>query len=249
MILAAGYGMRMRPLTEEIPKPLLKLFGIPLIFFSLSLLKKAGIKNIVINLHYKGDKIQQTLNDGKQFGLNIQYTFEDKILGTGGGVKNAENLLLIDNPVEEEDFVLINSDLICDVDIKQVYKFHRSRKGFATMVLFPMIPDKNYPGVQIDKSYKVQKVRDNQEYNGLKTYMFTGIHILNNRVLNYLPAGESDIIETLYKPALNRYSKLFGFIHKGLFLDIGDRQQYEKLHSDEALKPRLEKMIEGLFEE
>src|SRR5262245_7059025 len=106
MILAAGLGTRLRPLTHSTPKALLLVNGRPLIYYSLKLLEKHGIREAVINLHYLGDLIQKELGDGSKFGLRIHYSWEPQILGTGGGIKKASTFL------EQESFLVVNSDVL-----------------------------------------------------------------------------------------------------------------------------------------
>ena len=108
MILAAGLGTRRGELTATIPKPLIKIQQHYLIEFPLTLLKKAGIREVIINTHYLAGQMEQTLGDGSKYGLHIIYSREETILGTGGGVKKAEEL------IGSEAFVLINADILCD---------------------------------------------------------------------------------------------------------------------------------------
>ncbi|MBI2092402.1 MAG: nucleotidyltransferase family protein [Deltaproteobacteria bacterium] len=114
MILAAGLGTRLRPLTHKTPKPLLPVNGRPMIDFSLARVKKAGITNVIINLHYLGGQIKKYVGSGRRYGLKIRYLHEPKILGTGGGIKNAERFL------NGGPFVVINSDTLIDIDLKKV---------------------------------------------------------------------------------------------------------------------------------
>jgi len=111
MVLAAGFGTRLRPLTDHIPKPLLPVGGRPMIEYTLLLLKKYGITEIIINLHHCGDQIIKTLGDGTQLGLSISYSDEQgEPLGTGGGLKKAEAFF------EGAPFLVINGDIVIDIN-------------------------------------------------------------------------------------------------------------------------------------
>ena len=114
MILAAGFGTRLRPLTEAVPKPLLRVAGRPIIEYPLLLLRAAGIRDVVINLHHLGDQIRKRLGDGSAYGLRIVYSTEEEILDTGGGIKKAEALL------SDGSFVVINSDTIMDAPLEEL---------------------------------------------------------------------------------------------------------------------------------
>jgi len=111
MVLAAGLGKRLRPLTLETPKPLLEAGGRPLVEFQLKKLSDAGIKDVVINLYHLGEKIEQTLGDGSRFGLRITYSIEQELLETGGGIRNALSLL------DDEPFVCISGDTYSEFDL------------------------------------------------------------------------------------------------------------------------------------
>ncbi len=111
MILAAGFGTRLRPLTNTVPKALVPVAGRPLIEYGLFWLKAQGVEEVVINLHHLGDKIRDTLGDGRMYGLRIVYSPEEPILDTGGGIKKAQPWL------DGETFLVLNCDTILDLDL------------------------------------------------------------------------------------------------------------------------------------
>ncbi|HLB02569.1 MAG TPA: nucleotidyltransferase family protein, partial [Nitrospiria bacterium] len=129
MILAAGLGTRLRPLTNNLPKPLLPLADRPLIHYNLLLLKKYGITEVIINLHYHADKMKKVLGDGSDLGVRISYSEEPEILGTGGGVKKASRFFA------NRSFLLMNGDILVDVNLDKVVEYHLKKKATATMVL------------------------------------------------------------------------------------------------------------------
>ena len=129
MILAAGLGTRLRPLTETIPKPLLPVGGTPLIVWNLLLLRAGGIRDVIINLHYLGSMIEEVLGDGARWDMHIVYSHESALLGTGGGLKAAEDFF------EGESFLVINGDTLIGLDLPAFFEFHRSQNGVATLVL------------------------------------------------------------------------------------------------------------------
>ena len=130
LILAAGMGERLRPLTDVTPKPMLELGGHPLIHYPLAMLRRAGIAEVAINLHHLGSHIKHGLGDGKSLGLTITYSPEPTLLGTGGPLNALRDYF------GDETFVLANSDTIIDLDLSSMIAFHRDRGALATVALF-----------------------------------------------------------------------------------------------------------------
>ncbi|MGH7917701.1 MAG: nucleotidyltransferase family protein, partial [Candidatus Binataceae bacterium] len=130
LVLSAGYGERLRPLTETIPKPLLEIGGRPLIHYPLLMLKRAGITDVAINVHHLAALIEQALGRGDAMGLSITYSPETVLLGTGGP------LLVLRDYFGKEPFVLLNCDTIIGLDLPAMIAFHRARASLATLALF-----------------------------------------------------------------------------------------------------------------
>ena len=129
MILAAGLGTRLRPLTDTIPKPLLPVEGLPLIVWNLLLLRAGGIREVIINLHYLGSMIEEALGDGSRWDMRITYSHEAELLGTGGGLKAAEWFF------DGQPFLVMNGDTLIDLDLQAFLDFHDVQGGVATLVL------------------------------------------------------------------------------------------------------------------
>ena len=129
MILAAGFGTRLRPLTDVTPKPLLPVAGTPMIVWNLLLLKRHGILDVVINLHHLGAMIEQALGGGARFGMRITYSHEPVILGTGGGIKQAESSF------GGEPVLVLNGDTLFELNLTSLLAFHQERDAAATLVL------------------------------------------------------------------------------------------------------------------
>ena len=128
-ILAAGFGTRMRPFTDTMPKSLVPVNGIPLLFYTLAFLKKNKITDVVINLHHQGQQIKKVIKNGAAFGMHVKYSHENKILGTGGGIKKAL-------PFFTDDFIIINGDIITDFDLPSMIKGHQKNQCMTTMALY-----------------------------------------------------------------------------------------------------------------
>src|SRR6266850_169015 len=129
MILAAGYGERLWPLTCDRTKPALPVLGQPLVGFVAEYLARFGIEDVVVNLHHQPESVRAALGDGSQFGVKLQYVHEPVILGTSGALDNARELLAGDT------FAVVNGKLITDLDLKAALETHRQRNALATLVL------------------------------------------------------------------------------------------------------------------
>lgn len=171
LILAAGFGTRLRPFTHHTPKALACVNGIPLIVYTLAFLKNNGITDIVINLHHLGHKIKKLLGNGKKMGLHITYSLEPKILGTGGGIKKASRLL-------NENFLVINSDVIADFDLKAFLKQHQQSKAITTLALFKQAQAKKY-GLLYFKNKKILSIL--KKTSGASSALFASFHIINKK--------------------------------------------------------------------
>src|SRR5207237_2457525 len=129
MILAAGYGERLWPLTADRTKPALPVLGTPLVGYVAEYLARFGIKDVIVNLHHRPDSVRAALGNGSQFGVDLQYVYEPTILGTSGALDNAREL------IGSETFVVINGKLITDIDLQAALETHRKQNALATLVL------------------------------------------------------------------------------------------------------------------
>jgi NDP-sugar pyrophosphorylase family protein len=219
MILAAGLGTRLRPLTLTTPKVLLPLRGQPLIARSLNQLAQHGFTDVIINLHHLGEKIEKLLGNGKQFGLKISYTHEDKILGTGGGIKNASDLF------DNSTVLIMNGDILMNLDLKEFVKFHQEKGGIATMVIRPRAAKSEHTPLQVNNEHRILKIE-----KGLKdpNFMYTGVQIIEPKLISYLPKGNSCIVRQGYLPALEQGEKIYGYRYDGYWNDVGTPKRYEE---------------------
>src|SRR5215213_2908032 len=179
MILAAGLGTRLRPLTNTIPKPLLPVGGTPLIVWNLLLLKRHGFRDVVINLHHLGPLIEQALGDGSKFGLRILYSKEPMILGTGGGIKQAEPNF------SGEPVLVLNGDTLFELDLSALCAFHLERKAAGTLVLREDPEAARWGLVEVGAEDRIVRITGRGLAGTQPTTprMFAGVHILNTRLL------------------------------------------------------------------
>ena len=219
MILCAGLGTRLLPITEKSPKPLVPVLNVPNLIHTVTLLKRAGIEDIVVNLYHLPQLIEQYLGDGRKWGVRFHFSRESVLLGTGGGLKKAESFF------SGEPFVLANCDFITNIDLRPLIAQHRERGATATMIL---LEDETlqplYSKVGIDRDGYLCSLPSSQTRSPARTGIFTGIHILENETLRYLKAIPSGINEILY-PALMKESptRVFGqFVENTYWCDTGD---------------------------
>lgn len=228
MILAAGLGTRLRPITNNTPKPIIPVGDRPLIEYLLLLLKKYGIKDIIINLHHLGEKIENALGDGSRWGIRISYSREEIILGTGGGIKKAQAFL------SDSAFLVINGDVLIDINIDNLLEFHQRHGGIATMVLRENDNPDLYGSVKIDKDQRVRQILDRPVCTvmDLNSYMFTGIHLIEPKIFQYIPEGQYYSVIDAYIEMLTKNEVVYGHIMKGHWSDIGTIEGYEKVSDD-----------------
>lgn len=192
MILCAGLGTRLKPITDKIPKPLVEVLTIPNINYVLYLFAKAGIKDVIVNLHHKPEPLENYLTKTKPFGMNIQFSKEPFLLGTGGGVKKAEWFL------KGSTFVLANCDFITNIDLLPLIEDHFHKKALASMVLHKDdLRQHLYSKVGVDFNGHLCSLPKKQTKEPSLTGIFTGLHIINADVLSYLreePCGINDIL-------------------------------------------------------
>ncbi|MEI6638381.1 MAG: sugar phosphate nucleotidyltransferase, partial [Chlorobium sp.] len=129
-ILAAGLGSRLRPLTSFMPKPLIPVLNVPSLFYTISLLKQAGISEIICNIHHHAEQIRGVIEKSHLPGVHITFSEEPTILGTGGGLKKCEKL------IGDEEFILVNSDIITDIDFRELLRRHAASKRPGTLTLY-----------------------------------------------------------------------------------------------------------------
>ena len=209
MILAAGRGERLRPLTDRIPKPLLPIAGEALIVHQIRWLHRAGITEIVINLHHLGEQIEERVGGGRDLGVNVHYSREATLLDTGGGVKAALPML---GPAP---FLLLNGDIWTNYPFGQLTKIEPST---GHLVLTPK------PAHRDTADFALVESRVRRNGNSHDDLVFTGMAVLNPALFANAPEGPFNIARTLYFPAAAA-GRLTGEVFPGAWFDIGSPSQ------------------------
>lgn len=233
MILAAGLGTRLRPLTDTIPKPLLPLGDMPIVLWNLLLLRANGIREVILNVHYLGSMIEEALGDGSRWDMRIAYSHEPELLGTGGGLKAAEWFF------ERQPFLVMNGDTLIDLDVQALRDFHQAQGGIATLVLRDDPLAMQWGAVESDVQDRLLRINGQGAQEGLAapavtSRMFAGVHILHPSILDDAPKGKPFSIIDSYTRALAGGSRLLGFVHAGYWSDIGTVERYTQAQADVA---------------
>ncbi|MEW6326796.1 MAG: NDP-sugar synthase [Thermodesulfobacteriota bacterium] len=220
MILAAGFGTRLRPLTLLKPKPLFPVLNKPLLAIIIEQLRHAGVTEIAVNTHHLGDQIAAFLEKYNLPGFTVHVLHERLILGTGGGLRNAGRFL------DNAPFLVVNGDIFTTIDLKAAYTFHIASGNAVTMALH------HYP------KYNNVLVDDRDFIKGFSPrpdgrMAFTGIHVINPDVLSLIPKGVYyDILDT-YRTLISKGAKVGAFRVSGHYwTDIGTTEAYLALHGD-----------------
>lgn len=224
MILSAGYGTRLWPLTEDRTKPAIPILGKPLVGYVAEYLAGYGCDEIVVNLHHRPESVRRALGDGSQFGVKLHYVEEPVILGTSGALDNAREVL------KGETIVVVNGKIITDIDLNEALETHRRTEAIATLVLLPNPEYQRFTVVETTDgclrgfgSMPVQTDYVSRE----PPLMFTGIQILEPRIFEYIPRGVfSHSTTDVYPRAIAKGERVATHVAKGKWYELSTPQRY-----------------------
>lgn len=230
MILAAGFGTRLGPITERRPKPMLPVCGSPLVRWAVRWLVHHGIREIAINLHHLGEQIEAELGDGAALGARIRYSPEHgQILGTGGGLRQARSLL---DEGDDVPIVVVNGKILLELDLHEVLQAHRGYGGEATMVLRPDPEGRWGRPLRIDAEGRLVELvgerspRVREPCSG--PLMFTGVHVMQPRFLDRIPPqGEQCVVRTAYRAAAAE-GQVFGVVSERYWWEHSTPERYRQ---------------------
>ncbi len=228
MILAAGFGTRLFPLTIDRTKPAIPFLGKPLVGYVAEYVARFGFSDVVVNLHHQPESVKKALGDGSRYGVKIHYTLEEpQILGTAGALDNARHLL------ENETFLIVNGKIITDIDISAALDAHRKSGAVATMILKENVLRERFTIVETENNLVTgfgnfpEPPHSNLTAQSPIPLMFTGIHILEPRVFDYIPRGVySDIVPTFYNPAIQKGEKIGAHVTGGNWFELSTIPRY-----------------------
>ncbi|KEI66982.1 mannose-1-phosphate guanyltransferase [Planktothrix agardhii NIVA-CYA 126/8] len=235
MILAAGKGTRIRPITYTIPKPLIPILQKPVMEFLVELLRTHGFDQIMVNVSHLADEIENYFRDGQKFGVHIAYSFEGRIedgnligeaLGSAGGMKRIQDF----NPFFDDTFVVLCGDALIDLDLATAVKWHKEKGAIATIVMksVPKEQVSSYGVVVTDETGRIKDFQEKPSVNeALSTDINTGIYIFEPEIFKYIPSGcEYDIGSELFPHLVEIGAPFYGISMDFEWVDIGKVPDY-----------------------
>lgn len=230
MVLAAGFGTRLRPLTQVLPKPMFPILGKPVLEHTLAHLARFGIRDITVNLHHLPAAVQGYFGNGETLGVNLHYSHEEAILGTAGGILKARQYL------EDGPFVVINSDIITDIDLEKVMAFHQARGAAVTMVLTDGEVTGIHDPIELDENDRVVHMPGASSKNIPETtrpVTFTGVQIIEPEIFDRIPVNQfCGTTKEIYPEMIEDGRPVYGYLHTGYWQDMGTREQYLQVHKE-----------------
>jgi NDP-sugar pyrophosphorylase family protein len=215
VILAAGRGTRLKPLTEETPKPLVRVAGHPLIAYGLGLLRWHGFSEVVVNVHHLHEQIMASLGDGSRHGIRVRYSVERELLDTGGGIRRAASLLSDGFP-PAQPLVVLNADIISEVPLGRVLATHTDRRALATFVLREDPEAERYGTFGIDGDGRIRRfLGRGAPAEGLRELMFASVQVLDPALVAAMPEGPFSSMRDLYPRLFDEGGAFFGHRYAG----------------------------------
>jgi NDP-sugar pyrophosphorylase family protein len=218
LILAGGFGTRMKELTRHTPKPMLLLRGKPILEYSIDLCKRYGITDIAISIYYFGDKIKEYFGDGNKFGVNILYVEEKEPLGTGGALKLFRKWL-------NEPFMMCNADELKDINLSDMYDAHRKSNALATIALTKVDDPSQYGVVDLLDNRIVRFVEKPKKEEAPSNFINAGLYIIDPDAIHFVPEGFTMVEKDLF-PYLAKKGRLNGYKFSGQWFDTGTEERY-----------------------
>ncbi len=221
MILAAGYGTRLWPLTEDRTKPAVPYLNKPLIVYSVEYLRRFGVSDITVNLHHRPESVEEALGDGTGFGARIRYSRETEILGTGGALDRVREWL------EDDDFIVVNGKIVTDIDLAPAIARHRESGAIATLVLLPNLARARFTDVRIDADGRLLGFAGYPEPGGPEPLLFTGVQVLSPRIFRYIPRRVfSHTTATAFPSAMSAGELVLGHLGQGTWREMSTLARY-----------------------
>ena len=230
VILAGGLGTRLRPYTETIPKPMMNISGKPFLEYQLAHLRNCGTKKILLCVGYLGEQIENYFGDGKNFGLDIKYSYEEKQLGTAGALKNVEPLIKYDS------FIVMNGDTYSDFNLREFRKNYPFSTPLVTMITTDATDPREQELIEIERDnishfYQRGTIEHGNFLSKTSNPLInSGIYAFNSGILSLIPSERVCSLEKEIFPQL--IGDIKGIVHHGYFKDIGNINSCRQLEKD-----------------
>lgn len=233
MVLAAGRGMRLRPWTATTPKPLVPVAGRPMLYRVLDRLQQAGIRTVHLNHHHLGEQLTNALGDGSDWGLSLTTHGEATLLGTGGGLKN---VLTLHPELQSAPLLMINSDVLTDLVLGDLFAHHLASGALVTLVLRPDPQAADFGVIGTDDTGRVSRFLTTVNGPVTAQYMFTGIQVIAPELLTQIAGrpGDDEVfaITEPYMQQLADGGHMNSWIHHGYWADLGTPERLQRAEAD-----------------
>jgi len=239
VVMAGGFGTRIQPLTNSIPKPMLPILNKPMMEHIIKKLKSVGITEIVVLLYFKPEIIQNYFKDGSDLGIKINYVLPDDDYGTAGAVKKAQKYL-------DEKFIVVSGDLVTDFDFKEIIGFHNAVNSKLTITLTSVEDPLQFGVVITDKDGKILRFLEKPGWGEVfSDTINTGIYVIEPEILGYIPDNiPFDFSKDLFPKLMKEGITLYGYNAKGYWRDVGNPESYREVNKD-ILKEKVKIDFEG----
>ena len=240
VVMAGGEGSRLRPVTVNVPKPLVPIANVPIIEHIFTLLKRHGVTDVIATLHYLADEIQSYFGDGSDLGIHLEYTIEGSPLGTAGSVRRAQALL------QDETFLIISGDSLTDCDLGKAIAFHKAHGGIATLVLSRVPNPLDFGVVVTDDKGRIERFLEKPGWSEVfSDTVNTGLYVLEPAIFNHInPEENVDWSADIFPKLLEQGVPLFGYVMEEYWCDVGSLSQYREAQED-ILSGRVDLPIPG----
>ncbi len=227
LFLAGGLGTRLRPITNDLPKPMVPIMGKPLLERNIENLKNHGVDEIVLSTCYKPHKIERYFEDGRKLGIKISYISEDIPLGTAGAIKNAQSFF-------NDTFLVFNADILSDIDISEMIRFHKEKGALATIAVTQVDNPSAYGVIEHDENGFITAFKEKpQPHETSSNLINAGVYVFEPQLLDEIPSGRAVSIEReIYPQLLQKGYKLAVYNRCSYWLDLGTPDKYLRAHKD-----------------
>ena len=223
LILAGGLGSRLQKVIHHYPKPMVLIDGRPFLEYLILQLKKYNLTKIILCIGYLREKIKEYFQDGAKWGVEIEYSEEEKPLGTGGAIRCAESFIRSDN------FLVLNGDSYLDIDFNELIEFHKLQEALATLALVQISKPDRYGLVEIDKNSHITSFREKGVVS--KSNLINGgVYVFQKEVLNFICEGSVSLEKDIFPKLIGKC--FYGKPHRAYFIDIGVPGDYDRVQKE-----------------
>ncbi len=228
MILAAGVGSRLDPLTRNVPKPLVPIINRPVMEYLIELLKKHGFDEVMVNLHYLGEKIEEYFGDGSRWGVKIHWSREDRLWGDAGSLKRVEEFF------RDDTFIVIGGDDLTDMDLTRLVKTHRDKGALATIALSLVDDPSEYGIVLMNEESRITRFLEKPKGEVIfSNTANTGVYVFQPEIFDMIPRGVFYLFgKQVFPRLLDQHLPVYGHLTAAYWKDVGNLKVYQQTHKD-----------------